>query len=73
RQLTDSRAGELFKEVEAAVARHLLLAVAAVCGGAPAARPAGRAGHRAPRPARARPLVHSVGRRGPPRPVALCA
>ncbi|QNP62832.1 hypothetical protein [Streptomyces genisteinicus] len=53
--------------------RPLLLAVSAVCGTAPARRPAGRARYRDPRPARVRPLVHSVGRRGPPRPVALCA
>ncbi|MFE7380973.1 hypothetical protein ACFU9F_11460 [Streptomyces zhihengii] len=63
----------LLRAAGALAFRPLLLAVAAVCGGAPAARPAGRAGHLAPRPARARPLVHSVGRRGPPRQVALCA
>lgn len=52
--------------------RPLLLAVAAVAGPRPhRTGPRPRTG--APRTARTRLLVHSVGRRGPPRPVALCA
>ncbi|TXS50954.1 hypothetical protein [Streptomyces sp. t39] len=63
----------LLRAAGALAFRPLLLAVAAVSGGTPARRLPHRAGHRAPRPSRARLLVHSVGRRGPPRPVALCA
>lgn len=52
--------------------RPLLLAVAAAH--APrGARTAPRPEPYSPRSSRTRLLVHSVGRRGPPRPVALCA
>lgn len=63
----------LLRAAGALAFRPLLLAVAVVCGGATAGRLPGRTGHPAPRPARPRPLAHSVGRRGPPRQVALCA
>lgn len=63
----------LLRSVGTFAFRPLLLAVAAMCGTEGAPRTTGGRGHREPRSSRARLLVHSVGRRGPPRPVALCA
>ena len=68
----ESAVARLLRTVGAFAFRPLLLAVAAVHApgpglGAPRPEPY------APRPARTRPPVHSVGRRGPPRSVALCA
>ncbi|MFF8846806.1 hypothetical protein ACF08N_29510 [Streptomyces sp. NPDC015127] len=63
----------LLRSVGTFAFRPLLLAVAALCGTEGAPRTTGRREHREPRFSRARLLVHSVGRRGPPRPVALCA
>ncbi|MEV4330515.1 hypothetical protein AB0K02_08220 [Streptomyces sp. NPDC049597] len=63
----------VLRSVGAFAFRPLLLAVAALCGTESAPRTTDRRGHREPRASSARLLVHSVGRRGPPRPVALCA
>ncbi|MFF4170333.1 hypothetical protein [Streptomyces sp. NPDC001744] len=57
----------LVRAVETLAFRPLLLVVALVRAAVPAPRRAGRPGGR-PRPSRVRLLVHSVGRRGPPRP-----
>ncbi|ALC23745.1 O-antigen ligase [Streptomyces pristinaespiralis] len=62
----------LVRAVGAVAFRPLLLAVAAVHAPGPARREA-RPGRYLPRSSRTRLLVHSVGRRGPPVPVALCA
>ncbi|MBT2366577.1 hypothetical protein J7E88_14970 [Streptomyces sp. ISL-10] len=63
----------LLRSVGVFAFRPLLLAVAALRGTRGAPRTTGRREHREPRPSRALQLVHSVGRRGPPRPVAPCA
>lgn len=69
----ESAVARLLRTAGAFAFRPLLLAVAAVHGPAAPGLPAQRPEPYAPRPARTRPPVHSVGRRGPPRSVALCA
>ncbi|MEW2634667.1 hypothetical protein AB0903_24240 [Streptomyces sp. NPDC048389] len=68
----ESAVARLLRAVGAFAFRPMLLAVAATHAPGPGRR-APRPQPYAPRPARTRPPVHSVGRRGPPRSVALCA
>jgi hypothetical protein len=69
----ESALAGLVRAVAAFTFRPLLLAVAAVRATGSAVRRGVRPARRGPRTSRARLLVHSVGRRGPPRSAAVFA